>query len=387
MRLIESATFDTSRLVLPFCVVRTDDVSDPEVFRFLGLLGVSRERLSDMGVGGVMTSVSRIRHQLVNHLDLWDIMESIPHLVCVASPDGTTEYLNSQALAYVGAAADPGRRWAWMDVVHPDDAERALGSFAQALAAETAYEVDCRIRRHDGVYRWHTLRALPRRNLDGIIVRWIGTATDITDRHEAQAARSKLTLGTIAAIAATIEARDPYTAGHQRRVAAIADAIANELGLDDNQREGIRLAAAIHDIGKIGVPAEILTRPGELRPEEHALLRIHPLTGYEIIAGIEFPWPIADMVLQHHERLDGSGYPNGLHNDEIILGARILAVADTVEAMTNHRPYRAALGFDAALAEMQSGRGIRYDADVVDACLGLADHGRLPLEHPQHPEV
>jgi len=334
-----------------------------------------------------MTSVSRIRHQLVNHLDLWDIMESIPHLVCVASPDGTTEYLNSQALAYVGAAADPGRRWAWMDVVHPDDAERALGSFAQALAAETAYEVDCRIRRHDGVYRWHTLRALPRRNLDGIIVRWIGTATDITDRHEAQAARSKLTLGTIAAIAATIEARDPYTAGHQRRVAAIADAIANELGLDDNQREGIRLAAAIHDIGKIGVPAEILTRPGELRPEERALLRIHPLTGYEIIAGIEFPWPIADMVLQHHERLDGSGYPNGLHNDEIILGARILAVADTVEAMTNHRPYRAALGFDAALAEMQSGRGIRYDADVVDACLGLADHGRLPLEHPQHPEV
>jgi len=360
--------------------------SDPE---FSGSSAARCQSRATLGYGrkGVVTMVSRTLHKLVNPLDLWDIMESIPHLVCVSSPDGTTEYLNARALAYVGAAAGSDHRWAWMDVVHPDDAARALGGFAQALAAGTSYEVDCRIRRHDGVYRWHTLRALPRRDLDGTVVRWIGTATDITERYEAQEARTEIALAAIAAIAATIEARDPYTAGHQRRVADITVAIATELGLDDDQREGIRLAATIHDIGKIGVPVEILTRPGDLRPEEHARLETHPNTGYEIISGIEFPWPIAEMVLQHHERLDGSGYPNGLHDDEIVLGARILAVGDTVEAMTNDRPYRSALGLDAALAEIQAGRGTRYDADVVDACVRLADRGQLPLGHPRHPEV
>ncbi len=207
---------------------------------------------------------------------------------------------------------------------------------------------------------------------------------DITERYEADAARRDLTQAAIGAIAATIDARDPYTAGHQRRVAEISSAIGSELGLDDNDLEGIRLAATIHDIGKIGVPAEILTRPSKLRRAEWELLKTHPETGYGIIAGIDFPWPIAEMVLQHHERLDGSGYPNGLRGDEILLGARIIAVADTVEAMANDRPYRSAPGLDLALAEIRDGRGTRYDPAVVDACLQLCAEGRLPLNQAEH---
>ncbi len=176
-------------------------------------------------------------------------------------------------------------------------------------------------------------------------------------------------LQTIRAIALTIEKRDPYTAGHQERVAYLAVKIGEELGLDDDDLEGIKLSALIHDIGKISIPAEILSRPGALGPELFSIIKTHPRSGYDIISGIEFPWPLAEVVLQHHERMDGSGYPGGLKGDEIILEARILAVADVVEAMASHRPYRAGLGFERALEEVERGKGILYDAQVVDACV------------------
>jgi putative nucleotidyltransferase with HDIG domain len=178
-------------------------------------------------------------------------------------------------------------------------------------------------------------------------------------------------VATIQAIAVTIEKRDPYTAGHQQRVAELADALAAELGMDDDRREGLRLAATIHDIGKISIPAEILNRPGRLSETEFQLIKGHPQEGHEIVAGVEFPWPVADMVVQHHERLDGSGYPHGLAAEDIIWEARILAVADVVEAMASHRPYRPALPLATALDEIRAGRGARYDAQVVDACLTL----------------
>jgi PAS domain S-box-containing protein len=200
---------------------------------------------------------------------------------------------------------------------------------------------------------------------------------DITDRKEAEEARSALTRAAVGAIAATVEARDPYTAGHQRRVAEIAGALATEMGLDESAIDGIRLAAHIHDIGKIGVPAEILSRPGRLRPAEYELVKGHSRGGYDIVENIAFPWPVAQMILQHHERLDGSGYPDGLRGDEILLGARIIAVADVVDAMATDRPYRAALGIDAALQEIEANRGRLYDPDVVDACLRLHRHIRL----------
>ncbi|MGE5466546.1 MAG: HD domain-containing phosphohydrolase [Ignavibacteria bacterium] len=177
---------------------------------------------------------------------------------------------------------------------------------------------------------------------------------------------------TIQAIATTIEARDPYTAGHQRRVAQLAGAIAREMGLPEQRVTGVLRGAEIHDIGKIYIPSEILSRPGRLSSTEFSLIKIHPQVGYDIIKEIDFPWPVAAMILQHHERLDGSGYPRGLRGpDQIILEAKILAVADVVDAMVSHRPYRAALGVDAALDEIARNRGVLYDEDVVDVCLCL----------------
>lgn len=176
---------------------------------------------------------------------------------------------------------------------------------------------------------------------------------------------------TIAALASMVELRSPYTAGHQRRVAILAEAIASEMGLPEDDVQGVLLAASVHDIGDIQVPAEILARPGKLTSIETQLVRQHAQAGYEILKEIDFPWPIAQMVLQHHERLDGSGYPNALKDEQIVLGAKIIAVADVVEAISTHRPYRGALGTDAALAEIISGRGIAFDPLVVDACITL----------------
>ncbi len=184
----------------------------------------------------------------------------------------------------------------------------------------------------------------------------------------------------IQAISDTVETRDPYTAGHQKRVGQLAIAIAGELGLPKDDIHGINLAASIHDVGKIQVPAEILSKPGKLTGIEFMLIKAHAQAGYDILKGIEFPWPIADIVLQHHERIDGSGYPQGLKADEILLGAKIITVADVVEAMASHRPYRPALGIDVALAEIERGRGSAFDPVVVDACLKLFRERRFAFQ-------
>ncbi len=173
------------------------------------------------------------------------------------------------------------------------------------------------------------------------------------------------------AISATVEMRDPYTAGHQKRVANIAVAIARELGLSEERIHGLRLAAIVHDIGKIHIPAEMLSKPSRLTDIEYSLIKLHPQVGFDILKEIDFPWPIAKVVLQHHERMNGSGYPLGLNGEEIILEARILSVADVVEAISSHRPYRPSLGKKAALDEIRKNKGILYDATVVDACLKL----------------
>ena len=175
--------------------------------------------------------------------------------------------------------------------------------------------------------------------------------------------------GAIAALAATVEHRDPYTAGHQHRVAELAVAIGRELGLEEDRLEGLRVAGSVHDIGKIYVPAEILARPGRLSANQLELVKDHARVGYDIIKGIDFPWPIAQTIYQHHERLDGSGYPQGIKGDEILLEARILAVADVTEAMSSHRPYRPGLGLEHALDEIEKGSGKLYDPQVVGACL------------------
>lgn len=203
--------------------------------------------------------------------------------------------------------------------------------------------------------------------------------------HHAEILRKSL-MDSIKAIAATVEMRDPYTAGHQERVAELAVAVAKEVGLSKEKVQGIYVAGIVHDLGKIGTPVEILNRPGKLSAVEFALIKQHAEAGYEILRNVEFPWPIADIVRQHHERLDGSGYPHGLKDGAILPEARILAVADVVEAMASHRPYRPGLGIERALQEIERGRGTLYDAPVVDACVKLFREGRFSFEqkHPEH---
>jgi putative nucleotidyltransferase with HDIG domain len=176
---------------------------------------------------------------------------------------------------------------------------------------------------------------------------------------------------TAVALASAIEKRDPYTAGHQERVAQLACAIAKAMSFSEELIEGIRVAGVLHDIGKISVPAEILSKPARLTQVEFAIIKTHPQVGYEIVKDIEFPWPVAQMTLQHHERMDGGGYPSGLRGEQILLEARILGVADVVEAISSHRPYRPALGIDKAKEEIVQKRGKLYDPAVVDAVLSV----------------
>ena len=186
--------------------------------------------------------------------------------------------------------------------------------------------------------------------------------------------------GIIHVMVLTIESRDPYTAGHQQRVTLLASALAQEMGLSEKEVEGVKMASLIHDIGKISVPSEILSKPGKLTEIEFCLVKTHPQSGYEILKNITLPWPIAKIVLQHHERLDGSGYPLGLKDKEILLEAKIIGVADVVEAMASHRPYRPALGIEKALEEISQKKGILYSPEVADICIKLFTEKGFKLE-------
>lgn len=188
--------------------------------------------------------------------------------------------------------------------------------------------------------------------------------------------------GTVLAIAKMVEKRDPYTSGHQRRVGELSRAIGNEMGLSAERLEGLFMASMIHDIGKISLPAEILSKPSHLNTMEWSLIQTHPQAGYEILQNIDFPWPVADIVLQHHERLNGSGYPRRLSGGAILEEARIVGVADVVETMSSHRPYRPSLGVKRALEEIASQRGILYDPRAVDACIALLEEDRFRFSDP-----
>ena len=188
--------------------------------------------------------------------------------------------------------------------------------------------------------------------------------------------------GVIRAMSLTVESRDPYTAGHQHRVATIARNIARHMGLSEHQVEGVAIAGTIHDIGKLSVPAEILSKPSRLNDMEYDIIKQHAMVGHNILDAITLPWPVAETILQHHERCDGSGYPKGLKGNDISIEARILMVADVVEAISSHRPYREAKGMEQALDELKDKRGVLYDPEVVDACLELERQGTLSEEGP-----
>lgn len=218
-------------------------------------------------------------------------------------------------------------------------------------------------------------------------VSYVAALIDISQRKQAEEEAKqnaeklvKAMESVVQAMAMTVELRDPYTAGHQRRVSQLACALAREIGLPEHDISGLRLAGLIHDIGKIRVPTEILTNPDGLTEAEFNLIKMHPVVGYDVLRALEFPWPIAQIVHQHHERMDGSGYPLGLSGKDIILEARILAVADVVEAIASHRPYRPAYGIDKAIEEILQNKGVLYDPQVVDACSKLLTEKRFEFE-------
>lgn len=208
----------------------------------------------------------------------------------------------------------------------------------------------------------------------------LASLRDVTARKESEEALRRSVEATIQVIANTVGVRDPYTSGHQQRVAKLGVAIATEMRLPEAKLDAIKFAGVIHDLGKVSVPSEILSKPGKLSTAELALLKEHPAAGYAILKDVDFPWPIAQIVRQHHERVNGSGYPDGLKEDEILVEAKVLAVADVVEAMVSHRPYRAALSIEKALAEIEQGKGQLYDSTAVDACVNLFRTGNFAFD-------
>jgi PAS domain S-box-containing protein len=372
---------------------------------------------------------------------------------------------------FSGQSYEEAKGLGWAKALHPDDLEHSLQVWNKAVAAKSFYEIEYRMRRHDGVYLYLLARGFPVFREDGSIREWVGTCIDITKRKQANLklekqnkelsfqneekgkraaelviankelsfqneekgkraaelviANKELSFqneekekraaelviankeleqeitarnqteeklqqtleslrksfgATIQVMVSAVEMRDPYTSGHQTRSADLARAIATEMGLPQDTIEGLRMAGSIHDIGKLSIPAEILSKPTKLTDIEFSLIKEHSQKGYEMLKDVESSWPLAQIIYQHHERMDGSGYPRNLKGDEILMEARIMAVADVVEAMASNRPYRPALGIEAALTEIEKNKGIFYDNDVADACLKLFREKGFKLE-------
>jgi PAS domain S-box-containing protein/putative nucleotidyltransferase with HDIG domain len=289
-------------------------------------------------------------------------------------------FANRATSAMIGYSSEELLARPFTEFIHPDDRDMVLERYYVWMKGEELPSLYAfRVVRKDGKVRWAEVNT--------VLIDWQGEpatlnlASDITERREASDQLRKSLEGTIKAIALTTEMRDPYTAGHQERATRLACAIARKMGLSEERVEGLRVVGLLHDVGKVSVPAEILSKPARLTPAEFDLIKAHPQTGYEILKGIDFPWPVAEIVLEHHERLDGSGYPRGLKGEAISLEARILGVADVVEAMVSHRPYRPALGVDKALGEVEAGAGVLYDPEVVNVCLQLF-HGGYAISTP-----
>ena len=300
-----------------------------------------------------------------------EMANALPTCVFEADLNGRLTYANQTGLDWFGYSEDEiVRQRNVAEMVIEEQRERAARTFRRVAEAGEVPASAYTALRSDGTTfpALVSSRAIVR---DGKAIGVRGVLVDITERVEAARRIERALSGTIHALAVTTEMRDPYTAGHQERVTRLAMAMAERMGLPADRVEGLRVAGLLHDVGKVSVPAEILSKPTGLSAIELALVRSHSEAGYATLREIAFPWPVATIVLQHHERMDGSGYPSGLRGEEILLEARILAVADSVEAMASHRPYRAALGIEEALAELARGRGTAYDVDAVSACLSL----------------
>ena len=316
------------------------------------------------------------------------LSDKTPLGMCLIDIDGRYEYVNPAFVKIFGYdLSDIPTGKEWFRAAYPDpeyrrevmsDWKEDLSSYPNLEIRPRIYEVRCK----GGAFRTIMFRPVTLPSGKQLII-----YEDITERKQAEKqlqdtleSLRKAVGATMQVMVAAVETRDPYTSGHQKRSADLARAIAAEMGLPPEKIEGIRMAGSIHDIGKLSIPAEILSKPTKLSEIEFSLIKEHAKKGYEMLKDVESPWPLAEIVRQHHERIDGSGYPRNLKGDDILIEARILSVADVVEAMASHRPYRPGLGIDAALNEIEKNRGILYDNVVADACLRLFREKGFKLE-------
>ena len=303
------------------------------------------------------------------------LVDNARDIVFQLSPKGVIEYVSPNVKSIYGYDPEQLIGQLFERTTPLSELPKAIKALKRALAGETILNLEIGQLSADGKIVIVEINGSPVVR-DGRVVGVQGVMRDITVRKRAQEAAKDGTLrlvkameDTLQAMAMIVEMRDPYTAGHQRRVSQLACAIAEELELSADRITGLRLAALIHDIGKVRVPAEILTNPNALTEAEMSIIKMHPALGYEVLKTLNLPWPVAEIVHQHHERLDGSGYPLGLKNGAIILEAKVLAVADVVEAIASHRPYRPARGIGDALDEIASKKNVLYDASVAEACM------------------
>ena len=304
------------------------------------------------------------------------IVQNMAEGIAVEDAEGCIIFVNPAAADLLGYSPEELVGQHWTAIVPSDQHPSVQAAHERRMHGE-ADRYELQLVRQDGTLVPVLVSGSPRIE-EGRFAGTLTVFTDITEHKQVEEElqhsleRLRRTFDeTVQALASAIRTRNPYMAGHQRRVTQLACAIAREMGLPEEQIEGIRVAGLIHDIGKISVPIEILSNPDGISDLEYGIIKAHPQIGYDILKAVEFPWPVAEIVLQHNERLDGSGYPQGLSGDEILLEARIIGVADVVDAMSSHQPYRAARGLDKALEEISQNRGVLYDPGVVGACLKL----------------
>ena len=315
------------------------------------------------------------------------LVETTSDWIWEINPQGIYTYCSPKVRDLLGFEPEEIIGKHLVDLIAIKEVERTTRIFKKLIDSHkpfSDFETICQAR--DGRVLVIEKNGVPVFSDSGEFLGYRGIARDISERKNALEAlkksRDELHTSleeTVKSLAMAAEKRDPYTAGHQMRVDMLACAIAKELGLPEKQIEGLHFAALLHDIGKLSLPSEYLAKPARLSAQERAIIRCHTEVGYDILKNIPFPWPVAEIVYQHHEHLDGSGYPRGLTDKELLLEAKILTVADVVEAMSSHRPYRPSLGLDTAQDEIRSGRGVLYHAESVDACLRLIAEKRVDL--------
>lgn len=336
------------------------------------------------GIKAVHSVAQFLRRPFSPRSPLPDLPEWPPRSI---NPQGIYTYCSPKVRDLLGFEPEEIIGKHLVDLIAIKEVERTSRIFKKLIDSHkpfSDFETICQAR--DGRVLVIEKNGVPVFSDSGEFLGYRGIARDISERKSALEAlkksRDELHTSleeTVKSLAMAAEKRDPYTAGHQMRVDMLACAIAKELGLPEKQLEGLHFAALLHDIGKISLPSEYLAKPARLSAQERAIIRCHTEVGYDILKNIPFPWPVAEIVYQHHEHLDGSGYPRGLTDKELLLEAKILTVADVVEAMSSHRPYRPSLGLDTAQDEIRSGRGVLYHAESVDACLRLIAEKRVDL--------